>query len=301
MLTLARRLGITALTAVGLLGLTALTAQAQVRDMPNSQSLVNPYFRVAPGLPLNQAAFNVGTDGTGPAASAPLGLRLQSLLVADRHPVPEPAHCPLTRPSRRAASGAAQRRNVVLCGRRLSRRLQRQQLTAAATAARRRLRRLRRLRHLPDPFAGYMSGAAQIIGAQSQFMTSQAQAEQTREQTRQMRIDTHRRILEEWQYERNLLANVPDPRIQEQKFALNRALNDPPLTEILTGDALNAIANNIVKLQNNGAVAPQVPLDDEMLRAVNFSDGEPGNIGLLKNGGKLKLALAAARGRLRRG
>lgn len=38
-------------------------SQAQVRVLPNSQSLVNPYWRVAPGLPLNQAAYNIRVLG----------------------------------------------------------------------------------------------------------------------------------------------------------------------------------------------------------------------------------------------
>jgi len=49
--------------ALAVLALTSNTSQAQVRVLTNSQSLVNPYYRVAPGLSLNQAAFNIRVMG----------------------------------------------------------------------------------------------------------------------------------------------------------------------------------------------------------------------------------------------
>lgn len=49
--------------AVAVLALTTSESQAQVRVLPNSQSIVNPYYRVAPGLPLNQAAYNIRVMG----------------------------------------------------------------------------------------------------------------------------------------------------------------------------------------------------------------------------------------------
>lgn len=52
-----------AAAALLVVGVATSDSQAQIRVMPNSQSLVNPYYRVAPGLPLNQAAYNIRTLG----------------------------------------------------------------------------------------------------------------------------------------------------------------------------------------------------------------------------------------------
>jgi hypothetical protein len=49
--------------ALAVLILATGTSQAQVRVYSNSQAIVNPYYRVAPGLPLNQAAYNVRVLG----------------------------------------------------------------------------------------------------------------------------------------------------------------------------------------------------------------------------------------------
>lgn len=302
MWTLTKQLGITGLTVLGLLGFGDRAAHGQLRVNPNSQSLVNPYFRVAPGLPLNQAAYNTAVMGRALQQVPPWAFGYNPYRSPIVSPFPSPYYtclgfCNGPLPFNSALSTGAFGGGYGATGTLFS---AGGGFGAYGGSLSSNIYGMGGFSggyggwgggwgglYMPDPFAGYMSGAAQVISSQSQFMTSQAQADVTREQTRQMRIDTHRKILEEWQYERNLLANVPDPRIQEQKFALNRALNDPPLTEVLTGDALNAILNNIVKLQDKGAVAPQVPLDEEMLKSLNVSDGEPGNIGLLRNGGKL--------------
>jgi hypothetical protein len=67
MLKCARRLTVAAGVALVVISLSVTTVHAAppavVRVLPNSQSLVNPYFRVAPGLSLNQYAYNVGTLG----------------------------------------------------------------------------------------------------------------------------------------------------------------------------------------------------------------------------------------------
>src|SRR5262245_47751953 len=58
-----RRFGIVAAAALLLVGATSTASYAQVRVLTNSQSIVNPYYRIAPGLPLNQAAYNISVMG----------------------------------------------------------------------------------------------------------------------------------------------------------------------------------------------------------------------------------------------
>src|SRR5262249_53309293 len=53
-----------------------------------------------------------------------------------------------------------------------------------------------------DPYAGYLSGAADVINAQGQFMVSTQQAYLQREQVRQARLDNRRRAFDEYLYER---------------------------------------------------------------------------------------------------
>jgi hypothetical protein len=54
-----------------------------------------------------------------------------------------------------------------------------------------------------DPYGGALRGAADVVNAQGKFMVSREQAFSIREQTRQAKIDTRRRLFDEYQYERS--------------------------------------------------------------------------------------------------
>jgi hypothetical protein len=291
MLTLTNRLGVAALTAAALFGVAA-AAHAQLRVMPNSQSIVNPYFRIAPNLPLNQAAYNISVMGRAYQNVPPW--------LYGYNPYPSPIYSPYppypypyTPPYGGFYGGSS-----------LSATLSTYPYGGGYGAA-------GTLYSNPvgygggyggygygypyyyyqDPFSGYLTGAASVIQAQGQFMMNYYQSQLLNQEYRSRQIDVHRKLLEEWQYERNFLANIPDPRDVDRKFALHRALNDPPLTEILTGDALNAIANNIRKLEaEKGGPGPSIPINEELLKDINLTSDGRGNIGLLKKvkeGGKL--------------
>ncbi|HXG11450.1 MAG TPA: hypothetical protein VNK04_16975 [Gemmataceae bacterium] len=256
MLTLVKRLGVTVLAAVGVLAVGVPPADAQVQS--NAPGAVNPFFRIPSNMPL--AAPPAPTPFvTPPFPTATLSSfgyigGLGGATLYSNPYAASPGYVPGYYTNPYFPWGYPY--------------------------------------YMNDPFSGYLTGAAQVISAQAQFMSTRAQTDLLREQYRQMRIDTHRRILEEWQYERNLLANVPDPRDIERKFATHRALNDPPLTEILSGESLNRILVNIQELERKGATGPTMPLDEDLLKQINVTNGERGNIGLLRtSGGRLSWPL----------
>jgi uncharacterized protein with PIN domain len=139
------------------------------------------------------------------------------------------------------------------------------------------------------PAGGYLTGASDVIGAQGQLMKDQQTAFLQREQVQQAKIDTRRKNFDETNYER---ANTPTLD-EEREFSriqnVRRSRNDPPVTEIWSGTALNSLLTN---LQIQAIQGPTVPLDPEILRQVNFTTGATGaaggSIGLFKNGGKLE-------------
>lgn len=288
MLILARRFGAAAL-AVAVLGAAGSPASAQ-GVLPNSQSIVNPYFRVSPNLSLNQAAHNVRMMGRAYGQVPPWLYGYNPYPSPIVTPYYQPTPYPYLDPLYAGGGGMA----TLTSG-----------LPGSYGAYGGAYGGAGNLYSNPsggyggsnpyygggypygDPYAGYLSGAAQVISAQGQFMVQQQQADTMREQRRQMALETHRKLLEEWQYERQLLANLPDTRDTERKFALHRALNDPPLTEILSAESLNSILANIRKLQDKGAAGAPIPLDEDLLKEINVTSGERGNIGLLKKGGRL--------------
>src|SRR5437868_6486858 len=62
------------------------------------------------------------------------------------------------------------------------------------------------------PYGGYLSGAADVINSQGQFMTSQQQAYLTREQVKQASTESRRKAFDENLYERAKRPTLEDER-----------------------------------------------------------------------------------------
>jgi len=145
-----------------------------------------------------------------------------------------------------------------------------------------------------DPYQGYLNGAANVIQAQSQYMIAFQQGRLIKEQVRSAKIDNRRKEIEQWLWERENLPTTEDERVRFQTEQLKRVRNDPPLTEIWSGYALNVLLTDAQKTQ--GTELPVSPsLTDVDLSKVNVTSGKrDGNIGLLKNG-KLSFPLLLRR------
>jgi hypothetical protein len=136
-----------------------------------------------------------------------------------------------------------------------------------------------------DPWGGAFSGYADVINAQGRFMVNREQSFGIREQTKQAKIDTRRRIFDEWMYERANTPTLEDLREQDLRMARRRALNDPPFTEILAGTSVNTLLDHLKMAQGGGARGTNVAMDEDTLKRINVTSGAGGNIGLLKNEG----------------
>jgi hypothetical protein len=135
---------------------------------------------------------------------------------------------------------------------------------------------------------GYLSGAADVIGAQGQFMNDQQQAYLTKEQVSQARMDTRRKKFDEVQYERANTPSVEEEREFSRALQAQRSRRDPTPTEIWSSRALNSLLTDIQLKKTPG---PTIPVESDILHQINFTAGTPGTsggIGLLKDGGKLE-------------
>ncbi len=134
---------------------------------------------------------------------------------------------------------------------------------------------------------GYLNGAANLTVANAQYQLTIQQAKIVREQARREAIETARATLQEQEYERDEWLRRTDPETQKQKDlerALRRSLNDPPLTEIWSGTALNAILKDIQNAQSSGANGPPVFVDAEWLPHINLTTGvTTAGVGMLKD------------------
>jgi len=133
-----------------------------------------------------------------------------------------------------------------------------------------------------DPLSGYLTGAASVIGQQAKFMKATEEAKLLREQVRQARLETRRKVVEEWLWERNTLPTLQDEIERTRAQYVRRSQNNPTFTEVLSGLSLNDLLDHAAKLQIKGK-GPTVTLDEDTLRHINVTTPAGGNIGVLKN------------------
>jgi hypothetical protein len=147
-----------------------------------------------------------------------------------------------------------------------------------------------------DPYGGYLYGAGQVIKAQGQFMIDKQKANILYQQAQQERVRTRRAIFDEWLYERENTPTIEDERQRMRAEELRRALNDPPLTEVWSGDALNKLLKSLQQVQSTGVRGPTVSLNQSLLQQVNVTPGSAvntgANIGVLRSGQALSWPLA---------
>ena len=90
MATLAKWTGVAALASLALLGLSPQRAEAVINPLFQVPFGVNPYFRVRPGLTLNQAYYNVVAMGQAYAQVPPYALGYNPYIPVYAPPVPAP-------------------------------------------------------------------------------------------------------------------------------------------------------------------------------------------------------------------
>jgi len=146
-----------------------------------------------------------------------------------------------------------------------------------------------------DPYGGALTGYANLISAVAQSNITIQQARMVQQQANQSMLDTRRRLFDQIRYERMSIPTPEEVRVHDMEVALNRARRNPPLVEIWSGLALNDLLKYLIKQQGAGMRGPRIELDEDMLRHINVNTGKGGNVGLLKDGGKLQWPLSLQR------
>jgi hypothetical protein len=142
-----------------------------------------------------------------------------------------------------------------------------------------------------DPFGSVLQGLASVTAATGQYYQQIQQARITREQSRQMALDTQRKQIEFEMWYESVRPTAPKLIAKENETNLDEARNYPSATKIWSGDALNQLLRAAIKSGrlNRG---PNVPLEEDNLKHINLTDrSSRGNVGLLKDGGKLQWPL----------
>ena len=103
--------------------------------------------------------------------------------------------------------------------------------------------------------AGAMRGTADILAAQGKWLVSLQQADLAKEQVLGARLQTQRKNFDEYFYERSHTPTFEEERERFAESALQRSLNDPPVSEIWSGQALNTLLAHLATQSKGDATA----------------------------------------------
>src|SRR5262245_37348521 len=98
---------------------------------------------------------------------------------------------------------------------------------------------------MQNPYEGYLNGAANMTMANAQYQLTIQQAKQQQAVARRSALQTRRATMEERQYELSLRPDPEQIRQDDMKRSLERSRNNPPLTDIWSGTALNDLLRTI--------------------------------------------------------
>jgi hypothetical protein len=139
-----------------------------------------------------------------------------------------------------------------------------------------------------DGGAGDLNGSSNIFDSQGRLMVSNQQAVLLREQDKRDKVRNKRHVMDEWIYERSNTPSNEQLRQQGRDLELTRARNAPPVTEVLSGQALNRLLDDLVKAQGQENQGPAVPVDPEVLKRIHTTSALTGtNVALLRRQGNL--------------
>jgi hypothetical protein len=147
-----------------------------------------------------------------------------------------------------------------------------------------------------DPsYGGTLKGSAELVNAEGKFIIDQQQSLTMREQRRGEKIKNDRDRFDLMNYERERTPSAEELRLRGLQQQVMRSRNNPPVTEITSGKALNDLMQDIRSVPARGDTAQlrtfQSALSEATLKHINVTKGQ-GNIGLLKNEGRLSWPVA---------
>jgi hypothetical protein len=138
-----------------------------------------------------------------------------------------------------------------------------------------------------DPYGGYFRGVGDLVGAYGKYYIDVNKARLLNQQVEQAKLDTRRRMFDEWRYEMRNMPTAEDITQQRRDLDLRVARGQPQTTDILSGRSLNDLLSHLKAMHGKNHRGTSLPLDEDLLKKVNVKTDFGGNIGLLKNGGRL--------------
>jgi hypothetical protein len=134
-------------------------------------------------------------------------------------------------------------------------------------------------------YGNLLHGAADVIDAQGRFMISQQQAHLMHEDVEQKKLETSRKRVEHWAWERKFVAQAREEyKEMSHDMKIRYVVNESAPAEIYSGAALNILFEELKKDPSRLSAGASAPLQQEWLPHIHVTSAAQGagNAGLLK-------------------
>jgi len=129
----------------------------------------------------------------------------------------------------------------------------------------------------------YLHGTAAVIDAQGQYLKNVEQAFLLREQVRAAQLANRRQVFEQHRFEQANTPSLEEQREFRRQQEFWRSWNNPPLTEIWSGRALNNLLRALQQARrDHGYSGATVPLDPAIVQRVNVTSGTSSGLGMFQ-------------------
>src|SRR5579884_904389 len=143
-----------------------------------------------------------------------------------------------------------------------------------------------------DPYGGYLRGAADVINAEGRWLVNFQQSRSLRQDVKRAQLENRRRIFDEYMYEQAHRVPYAEMVAHQNELNLRLFLNSPSPAQLGSADALNAILQDAEKLTPRNP--PAIALDNDVLHNINVTspNGTTGNVSILRDLNNLHWPLA---------
>ncbi|MBL8797377.1 MAG: hypothetical protein JNM56_25975 [Planctomycetia bacterium] len=129
----------------------------------------------------------------------------------------------------------------------------------------------------------YLHGTAAVIDAQGQYLKNVEQAFLLREQVRAAQLENRRQVFEQHRFERANTPSLEEQREFRRQQEFWRSWNNPPLTEVWSGRALNNLLRALQQARReHGYTGATVPLDAAIVQRINVTSGTSSGLGMFQ-------------------
>jgi hypothetical protein len=130
-----------------------------------------------------------------------------------------------------------------------------------------------------------LHGAADLLRAQGQFLMDSERTRLLREDVQQKKLETRRKVLEHWAWERRFVAREWElGRQRVKEYEIRRVVEyGPPPAEIYSGAVLNTLLKTLKDNHDSLGKGDSMEVRADWLGHVHVASPAGGNAGLVKN------------------